>query len=224
MPQHQAVTGAVEEYLEAIHRLASTGEGTSTTGLAEHLSVRPASVTGMLKRLADLGLVTYQPYGSIGLTPEGDRRARAVIRRHRLAERLLSDLLGVPLDRVHEEACRLEHALSPDLETRIAQKLGEPLACPHGHPINTRASDRTVCLLDAPRGRPVVIARLEDESPEVVRYLANQELLPGATVTVTGREPRDGGMILEAAGERHTIGVGLAASIRVSRPRRSAQP
>jgi DtxR family Mn-dependent transcriptional regulator len=221
MPQHRPVlTGAVEEYLEAIHRLIAAGEA-STTRLAEHLAVRPASVTGMLKRLADRGLIIYHPYGDIALTPDGQREALTIIRRHRLVERFLSDQLDMPLDRVHEEACRLEHALSPELETRIAKKLGAPLACPHGHPIDARTSDNTIPLLEAPRGKPFVIARLEDESPEVIRYLTEQGLLPGTAVTVADREPREGALIIEVSGQRRTIGPGLAAGIRVSRPRRS---
>ncbi len=221
MPQHRPVlTGAVEEYLEAIHRLVAAGEA-STSRLAERLSVKPASVTGMLKRLADRGLITYQPYGEIALTPDGRREALTIIRRHRLVERFLSDHLDMPLDRVHEEACRLEHALSPELESRITLKLGAPRACPHGHPIDARANDNTINLLEAPRNKAVVIARLEDESPEVIRYLTEQNLLPGTTITVTNREPREGALTIEVGGQRRMIGPGLAAGLRVFRPRRS---
>jgi DtxR family Mn-dependent transcriptional regulator len=219
MAQTETLTHAVEEYLEAIHRFATSGDGPTTTGLAEHLDVRPASVTGMLKRLADLGLITYQRYGRIKLTPAGERRAHAIVRRHRLAERLLTDLLEVPLDQVHDEACRLEHALSADVAGRIADKLGDPDLCPHGHPIDAQADDRTLSLLDAPPGRAVAIVRLQDESPEVVRYLSDRALLPKARLRVRAREPLGGGVVVEVGGETHTIGRDLAATIRVTRPR-----
>ena len=140
---------SVEEYLEAIHRLSATPEGVSTTDLARQLDVTPASVTGMRRRLFDLGLITYQRYRDIALTPSGGRRAHEVIRRHRLAERLLTDVLGVPLAEAHDEACRLEHAVSPALEVRMAEALGEPKVCPHGHPLDPAAADRTMSLAEA---------------------------------------------------------------------------
>jgi DtxR family Mn-dependent transcriptional regulator len=212
------MTGAVEEYLEAIHRLSGKGNALSTTGLAERLKVTPASVTGMLKRLAGMGLISYRRYGRIALTPEGKRRSRAIIRRHRLAERLLTDLLGVPLEQVHEEACRLEHALSPEVESRIADRLGAQV-CPHGNPINL-ASDRSLSLLDAPANRPLTIVRLEEESAEVVRYLSERGLLPGAAVTITRREPLGSAVMLEVNGREQVIGRTLADTIRVARQRR----
>jgi len=218
MTQTQPISGAVEEYLEAIHRLSGKQGALSTTGLAERLGVKPASVTGMLKRLAAQGFITYRRYGRIELTPEGGRLAGSVIRRHRLAERLLTDVLGVPLDRVHDEACRLEHALSPDVENRIAERLGADV-CPHGNPINS-TPDRSVSLLDAPMNRPLTIVRLEDESPEVIRYLAEQSLLPGGTVTLKRREPLGGAVVLEVGGAAQTIGRDLAETIRVARPQR----
>ncbi len=216
------MTGAVEEYLEAIWRLSEKRNALSTTGLAGHLKVKPASVTGMLKRLAGQGLITYRRYGRIDLTAEGQRRARSVVRRHRLAERLLTDVLGVPLDQVHDEACRLEHALSPAVESRIADRLGVD-ACPHGNPIST-AADRSTSLLDAPLGRALVVVRLEEESPEVIRYLSELGLLPGSVVTIVRREPLGGAVDLELNGARKTIGRELADTIRVTRPQRVIQP
>jgi len=220
--QSQPMSGAVEEYLEAIHRLSGKRNALSTTGLAERLKVRPASVTGMLKRLAEMGLISYRRYGRIALTPEGRRRSRAIIRRHRLAERLLSDVLGVPLDQVHDEACRLEHALSPEVESRIADRLGAAV-CPHGNPINL-AADRSVSLLDAPPSRPLTIVRLEEESPEVVRYLSERGLLPGATVTISRREPLGSAVVIEVNGQEQAIGRMLADTIRVARPQRGKAP
>jgi DtxR family Mn-dependent transcriptional regulator len=209
------LTSAAEEYLEAIHRFGVNAEEPSTGLLARQLKVRPASVTGMLKRLADMGLITYKPYGRFSLTPAGERRAHEIIRRHRLAERLLTDILDVPLDEVHDAACRLEHVLSPDLEKRIAQKLGDPELCPHGNPIDASAEDGTIALTDAAPGRLVTIVRLDEESPDVVRYLAERHLLPGSRVKVSAREPLGDAVVLEVDGETHTLGRRLAATIRV---------
>jgi DtxR family Mn-dependent transcriptional regulator len=220
--QHQLMTGAVEEYLEAICRLSVKRNALSTTALAQRLSVTPASVTGMLKRLAEQGFISYRRYGRIELTPDGQRRARAIIRRHRLAERLLTDMLGVPLDQVHDEACRLEHALSPDVENRIAERLGAEV-CPHGNPISS-ITDRSISLLDAPVNRPLTIVCLEDESAEVIRYLTEQGLLPSAVVTIKRREPLGSAVVLEVNGEARTIGRNLAETIRVARPQRTKQP
>ena len=216
-----ALSASVEEYLEAIHRLGGSAEGVSTTGLARLLGVRPASVTGMLRRLADLGLITYRRYRDIALTEAGERSAHAVIRRHRLAERLLTDMLGVPLDQAHDEACRLEHAVSPALEGRMAEALGGPSACPHGHPIDAAAADHSIGLTEAPLNRQLAVARLDDESPEVVRYLAGLGLLPGARLMVKLREPRDGAVVVEVAGVTRTLGPELAAGVRVTRPQRT---
>ena len=211
----QTLSRNVEEYLEAIHRLRQTPAGVSTGRLARQLDVRPASVTGMLRRLSHLGLVSYRRYRNISLTREGERRASELIRRHRLAERLLTDMLGVPLDQAHAEACRLEHAVSAAVEGRIAHALGGPEACPHGHPIDAEADDSALSLAAAPPKRPLTIARLEDESPEVVRYLAQRGLLPGARVKVNLREPLGGAVMVEVAGKRHLLGAALAATIRV---------
>jgi len=215
-----ALTSAVEEYLEAIHRLGATAEEPSTGSLARHLNVRPASVTGMLRRLADLRLITYKPYGRFALTPEGEQRAHEIIRRHRLAERLLTDILDMPLDEVHDAACRLEHVLSPELEARIAEKLGDPELCPHGNPIDASAEDGTVALTDAPRGRRLTIVRLDEESPEVVRHLSERGLLPGTTIKIRAREPLGDAIIVDVGGESHTLGRNLAATIRVALPSR----
>ena len=215
-----ALSQSVEQYLEAISRLGRTERGVSTTRLARHLRVRPASVTGMLRRLADLGLVTYERYRNISLTAAGEQRANEAIRRHRLAERLLTDVLGVPLEEAHDEACRLEHAVSTALGDRIAEALGGPDACPHGHPLDADAEDRTVSLVEAPVDRSLVIVRLENETPEVVRYLAERKLLPGARIEVKLREPLDGAITLQVEGATQVVGPAMAASIRVRRSRR----
>lgn len=220
MPVPAALSESVEEYLEAIRKLGKTPGGVSTSRLARQLSVAPASVTGMLRRLADRGFVIYQPYRNVTLTATGEQRADEVIRRHRLTERLLTDVLGVPLEEAHDEACRLEHAVSPALEGRIAEALGGPTECPHGNPVDVSAEDRTLSLAEAPLNRSLVVARLENEAPEVVRYLTGRKLLPGARVRVKEREPLDGSVVLEVEGERQVLGPEMAASVHVRGARR----
>lgn len=220
MSSSAALSESVEEYLEAIRKLGKTRGGVSTSRLAHRLGVTPASVTGMLRRLAELGLITYQRYRNVTLTARGSRRANEVIRRHRLAERLLTDVLGVPLEEAHDEACRLEHAVSPAVASRIARTLGSPAECPHGNPIDVDAGDETLSLVDAPLNRALTIVRLDDETPKVVRHLAERNLLPGARVRVVLREPLDGTAVLDVGGETQTLGPRLAASIRVRTARR----
>ena len=223
MPGRHATTShVVEEYLEAIHKFRSTASGVSTTRLAEHMRVTPASVTGMLRRLTKAGLISYRRYGEIALTDEGDRRAHELIKRHRLAERLLTDVLKVPLEAAHEEACRLEHALSPEVEARLETALGSPDSCPHGNPIDAGADDHTFPLAEAPAGRTLTIARMEDETPEVVRYLSERKLLPGAQVTLKKREALGSVLVVEVEGKRHNLSSALAESIRVERREEAA--
>ncbi len=215
--RHTTTSPVVEEYLEAIHKFGSSADGVSTTRLAGHLQVTPASVTGMLRRLTKAGLISYRRYGEIALTDEGDRRAHVLIKRHRLAERLLTDVLKVPLDAAHEEACRLEHALSPEVEARLETALGSPESCPHGNPIDAGADDHTFSLAEAPAGRALTIARMEDETPEVVRYLSERKLLPGAQVTLKKREALGSVLVVEVEGKRHHLSAALAETIRVTR-------
>ncbi len=192
MAERHKASDAVEEYLEAIHRFGERAGGVTTTGLADHLQVKPASVTGMLRRLRTAGLISYRRYGEIALTEEGEQRAHGLIRRHRLAERLLTDVLKLPLEQAHQEACRLEHAFSPEVEARLAEVLGSPEACPHGHPLDLLTEDHTLPLSEAPAGELLHLVRLEDESPEVVHYLSERGLLPGATVSVREQDRRRG--------------------------------
>ncbi len=215
MPSPKPLSDSAEEYLEAIERLQHSPEGVSTTRLSKHLNVKPASVTGMLRRLSDLRLITYRRYGRISLTPKGQLRAHELIRRHRLAERLLTDLLGFPLEQAHDEACRIEHAVSPELEHRIAQTLGRPEACPHGHPIDVSVDDHTISLAEAPPGRTFTIVRLDDESSDMVRYLSERKLLPGRRVKVKLRESIGEVLVVDVGGQAHALGAAPAAAIRV---------
>jgi DtxR family Mn-dependent transcriptional regulator len=215
MTDTDLLSDSVEEYMQAIHRLSQVPGGVSTSGLARRLGVKPASVTGMLRKLADMGLIAYRRYHNIALTPAGDELANELLRRHRLTERLLTDVLDVPLEDAHGEACRLEHAVSPQLEGRIARKLGEPDVCPHGHPLDVDADDATVSLAEAPIKKRLTVVRLEEESAEVVRYLTERNLLPGVRVEIDSREPLGEAVVLDVEGKTLTMSAELAATIRV---------
>ena len=148
-----SATEAVEDYAKAIHALAAREPGpVGTTALAERLGVSPGTVTAMVKRMADLGLVRYEPYQGVELTPPGERLALEVIRHHRLLESFLAEALGMPWDQVHDEAEVLEHYISEDLEERIAAALGDPDRDPHGDPI----PDRDLTISDPVPGLPLL--------------------------------------------------------------------
>jgi DtxR family Mn-dependent transcriptional regulator len=200
MPTH--TSQAVEDYLKALHTLESenrlTGQhrAVSTQSVAERLEVSAASATNMLKKLTAMGLVAHVPYRGAKLTDAGRRIALEVVRHHRLLETYLAEALGVPWDRVHEEAEVLEHVLSEDLEDRIARLLGDPTRDPHGHPIPAKdgsmnvASDRRLWAVAV--GNKVRVERVSDDRPEALRYLADAGIKPGARVEVTRRGPVEG--------------------------------
>jgi DtxR family transcriptional regulator, Mn-dependent transcriptional regulator len=212
------VSESAQDYLKAIWKLERTGD-MSTTALAESLGVTPASATAMLKKLATLGLVVHERYHGATLTPAGERMALEVVRHHRLLELYLMQALGLSWDQVHEEAERLEHHLSDELEARIDQALGFPTRDPHGDPIPSRelrlARDEPVALSDLEAGSMTVVRRVPDSDPELLRYLATLGLVPAEAVTVVDQAPFDGPVTVEVRGSRHAIGRSLAAQIEV---------
>jgi DtxR family transcriptional regulator, Mn-dependent transcriptional regulator len=224
----QLRTAAVEDYCKAIFTLESRGDQpVSTNALAERLSITPGSVSAMLKRLDELGLITHVPYRGVRLTTDGRRVALEVIRHHRLLESYLADALGMPWDRVHAEAEVLEHVLSDDLEELIAAKLGHPTVDPHGDPIpnadleiEERATDRMESLQPGDEGRFV---RVSDSDPEMLRYLAERGISPGESFVVRDRQPFGGPLFVQFGEREHAIGGQLAGAMRVEL-KRSAAP
>jgi DtxR family Mn-dependent transcriptional regulator len=186
----------MQDYLKALHRLGGVAEMVSPVDLAARLRVRAASVTGMLKRLAEGGWIEYEPGRGARLTPQGVAEARRVIRRHRLVELFLARVLGLDWSEVDAEAEALEHAVSPRLEQAIAAHLGEPLEDPHGHPIPTAAGDlanRELRPLHTFRpGQRILIREAQDDSAERLRRWQALGLVPGATVMILRHQPLDG--------------------------------
>jgi len=217
---------AIEDYAKAIYAIAQRDEGPATTNaLAERLGVTPASASGMCKRLGELGLVDHVPYKGVELTADGERVALEVIRHHRLLELYLAESLDVPWDRVHAEAEVLEHVLSEELEALIAAKLGNPTRDPHGDPIPTadlRVEERpTMSLAELEPGGRARFVRVSDSEPEMLRYLAERGIAPGARLEVVDRQPFEGPTFarFEGSDEIHVLGGRLAAAMRVEQGR-----
>jgi DtxR family transcriptional regulator, Mn-dependent transcriptional regulator len=226
-PARRTNEGA-ENYAKAIYQLQGRGEDrVHTSAVAERLGVTPASASGMLRRLADEGLVDYEPYHGARLTDRGERLALEVIRHHRLLELFLAEVLEMPWDRVHEEAEVLEHHISEDLEELIAAKLGQPALDPHGDPIPSRelaiSDDDTVALSEMEPGQKGVFARVSDRDASMLRYLAERGIQPGARLSVAEREPFGGPIAVEIAGETHPFGPELAERMRVAEVAESAK-
>ena len=215
------ISHAAQDYAKAIYSLSRRGqESVSTSALAERLSVSPASASAMVKRLAELGFVSHEPYRGVNLTPAGEKVALEVIRHHRLLELYLSEALGMPWDRVHDEAEVLEHAISEELSDLIAEKLGDPTHDPHGDPIPTRdgriEEQVTRSLADSQPGDRVVLARVSDSDPAMLRYLGERGIEPGTALEVVGREPFGGPLNVRVEERDVPLGLGLARAMRVS--------
>jgi DtxR family Mn-dependent transcriptional regulator len=219
--QAERPSEAIQDYAKAIYALQRRAQGqpVATNDLAERLSVTPASVSAMLKKLAERGLVEHVPYRGVLLTPAGERVALEVLRHHRLLELYLAEHLGVPWDRVHQEAEALEHVISEDLEARIAAKLGEPTHDPHGDPIPNvdlvidEGDAHALESLDA--GATGRFVRISDSDPEMLRYLDERGVRLGDPLEVVDRQPFGGPLTVRFGDQLHTLGGGLAAAMRV---------
>jgi DtxR family Mn-dependent transcriptional regulator len=218
------LTESIEDYLVTIYRLGRREEErVSTSAIAQALGVSAPSVTSMIqKKLAGLGLVDYERHRGVTLTPVGEQTALQVLRHHRIVELFLAETLGLPWDEVHDEANRLEHATSPMLIERMAAVLGDPLVDPHGDPIPRRngtvAHSGSSSLYDSPLGQTVVVRRVRDQAPDVLRYLGEIGLFPGTAVDVLARGPLEGPLTVRIDGEEHVLGRSLASMILVSAP------
>jgi DtxR family transcriptional regulator, Mn-dependent transcriptional regulator len=218
--QPAGISSAIEDYAKAIYALERrAGEAVTTNALAERLGVTPGSASGMVKRLAELGLAEHEPYRGVQLTDDGRRVALEVIRHHRLLELYLVQSLGVPWDRVHEEAEVLEHVLSEELEELIAAKLGNPTHDPHGDPIPTREltidEEPTQSLQSLQAGATGRFTRVSDSDPEMLRFLADRGISPGDSLEVIDKQPFGGPLFIRFGDNVHVLGGDLAKAMRV---------
>jgi DtxR family Mn-dependent transcriptional regulator len=215
--QTAELTDAVQDYLKAIYALEIAGERVTTSALAARMGVSAPSATAMTKRLAELGLVERAPYRGVALTNQGRLGALEVLRHHRLLELYLVNRLGLSLDEVHAEADRLEHALSEELEARIDAELGFPTHDPHGDPIPDRdlrvEHEGARTLLDLEPGEGTTVSRVPDGDPELLRYLAELGLVPGADVAVAAVAPFGGPVTVRTERGEHAISRELADRI-----------
>jgi DtxR family Mn-dependent transcriptional regulator len=216
------VTAPVEDYLKAVYELERAIPATdavATTALATTLGVAPASVTGMVRRLAEQGLLAHERYRGVRLTAHGRRLALRTLRRHRVIEAYLVHALGYRWDEVHREAERLEHAATDELIDRMAAAMGEPSVDPHGAPIPSRegavSEERLRTLADGDVGADVEIMRVADEDPGLLRYLAELGLRPACTVRVVERAPFGGPITVRVGSATHAIGPALAERVLV---------
>lgn len=194
------LTRSIEDYLKAIFELQSAGGAAQTSAIADRLAVAPPSVTGMVKRLSESGLLQHTPYRGVQLTESGTQAALRILRRHRVLETYLTSKLGYAWDSVHPEAERLEHAASDELIERMAMALGNPSHDPHGAPIPTPAGEleheELTPLAEILEGEVAELRRVSDKDPEMLRYLASLGLKPGVTLEVGVRQPFRGPLTL----------------------------
>lgn len=219
-PPPATKSAAVEDYAKAIYSLTGWGSETaSTTDLAERLGVTAGSVSAMVRRLHEEGLVERVPYRGVRLTAEGTKVALRVLRRHRLLELFLAEVLEVPWEDVHEEAEVLEHALSEKMVELISEKLGDPGFDPHGDPIPSKElsidETPTLSLAELAPGEGGTFVRVSDSDSEMLRYLSAQGIAVGDRMTMVERQPFEGPCTIRIGSSTHVLGLKLAASMRV---------
>lgn len=209
---------SIEEYLEAMFKLALSPAGITVSRLAAELGVAPSSVSEMIARLDAAGLVVRAD-GRLELTPEGRHEGASLVRRHRLSERFLVDVLAVPWDQVHDEACKFEHALSADVEARLAERLGNPATCPHGYAIPDEHGELTEAvarpLAELQTGERGVIACVDEADPELLRYLASLGLQPDVTVAIESVAPFGGPQLVRVGDAQYALGREVSARVFV---------
>lgn len=213
---------ALEEYLEAIYKLQSESGVARTTKLARELKVALGSVTNTVEKLERLGLVTHEPYRGVKLTESGLKLALSVVRRHRLSERLLTDILRMRWEDVHESACVMEHGLPDKVTSSLEKILKLPKTCPHGNPIPTKdgelIEDKALKpLIEAALGEAFVIIKITEEEPGLLRYLKKRKIIPGALVRIEEFSSANGSVALKIDGNLHRVNQRAASKIWVKK-------
>jgi len=212
---------APEMYLKTIYNLEWKNGGARTGDIAKILKITPGSVTNTLEVLEGKGLVVRKPYKGVNLTDQGRKLALSVFRRHRLAERLLVDLLQMDWAESHEEACRLEHSISEEVASSIQKRLNDPKTCPHGNPIpdekGSLAPLKSDALSNLNNGERAVVCMIPDESTELLRYLSTLGMVPGAKIAVEEKAPFKGPMLVKIGENSYPISLDVASGIFVTK-------
>jgi DtxR family Mn-dependent transcriptional regulator len=216
------ITKAIEDYLKTIHALHTHGTKVSTSAIAERMGVAQASVTGMIKKLAELKLVEHSPYHGVELTTAGNKVALEIIRHHRLLELYLAEAMGYSWDKVHDEAEKLEHFISEEFEDKMDAVLGQPTVDPHGAPIPTKDGQLPKqdyhSLLNTVAGHRVCIVEVLDDDPEKLRYLGKLGLFPKSEILVVSKGPFNGPVEIKIGDETHHLSAEVASVIFVKEP------
>jgi DtxR family Mn-dependent transcriptional regulator len=215
------VTAVVEEYLEGIYRLQEKSGVARTSDIVKVLQVVPGTVTNTVERLEKEGMLRHEPYRGVKLTDKGRKIALGVIRRHRLSERLLTDFVRVDWDKVHDAACKLEHGIANDVIKKLEKALGHPKTCPHGNPIPTACGgiieEKSEPLSTLRSKESGVVAKIKDETPEVLEYIAALGLLPGTSIEIVEKAPFDGPVTVKVGGANHALSLSMASIIWIKR-------
>jgi DtxR family Mn-dependent transcriptional regulator len=216
------VTPTAEEYLEAIYKLQERNGAAKTTKLAEQLKVALGTVTNTVESMEKQDLVVHEPYRGVRLTAKGRKIAIDVIRRHRLSERLLTDVLRLEWSKAHDAACKLEHVfVDKELSRPLEKALGHPKTCPHGNPIPTEAGtmreEKSELLTNLSPGEKAVIVKITDENQEMLQYLATLGLVPGAFLSVEEKAPFNGPIMVKVAAASYALGRVVASVIWVKK-------
>lgn len=226
MGQANHLSRSTEDYLKTIYKLESQSGAALTSAIADALEIAPPSVSGMVKRLSESGLLEHVPYRGVQLTEAGRRAALRMIRRHRILEAYLIDRLGYRWEDVHDEAERLEHAVSDQLIERMATALGDPKFDPHGAPIPSAVGEievpNLVPMSEFDVGETGHVRMVSDKEPERLRFMASLGLKPGVCFTVTARQPFNGPLTIRLDSNREeVVGHELAGAVGCSRRERA---
>jgi len=217
------VTETTEEYLEAIYKLQGKGENARTMDLVRLLKVVPGSVTNTIERLEKEGFVTHEPYKGVKLTEKGKSVALQVIRRHRLCERLLTDVLCVEWENVHDAACKLEHAFTQDIINKLEKALGHPRTCPHGNPIPTECGgifeEKTERLTNLEKGDSAMVVKITEEKTEILKCFAALGIRPGTDVKVLNKNIKKA-LLVKIGKTEYELNGSMAAMIEVRKARK----
>ena len=210
-----------EEYLEVIYRLEEKVGFARTVELARRLKVVPGSVTNTIKNLERRGLVIHEPYRGVKLTGKGRKLALRVLRRHRLAERLLTDVLGLDWSKVHDAACKLEHAFSDDVIKPLEKALGHPKTCPHGNPIPTKCGgifeEKSVPLTNLNSQEEGTVVKIMDEESDLLQHLAALGLTPGKSIKIVEKTPLNDLVTVKVDGTNHALSRKVASIVEVKK-------
>ncbi len=215
----EPVTAVVEEYLEAIYRLQNKGGVARTSDLVKLLKVVPGTVTNTVERLEKEGYITHEPYKGVKLTKKGLKIALQVVRRHRLSERLLTDILHVEWDKVHDAACKLEHGITDEIIKPLEKALRHPKTCPHGNPIPTKCGgiieEKSQPLTQLNEREQGIIVKITEEKSDLLRYLNKLGLVPGASIKILEKAPFNGPITLNVDGDSRALSRAMASIIQV---------